>query len=365
MSFLVQGGERKRVAFPVFTVLFSVGLPGLLMADPAISTDPILWLDGSDVNGDGLPDTTTDLVATWVDKSPEGNDLSADTNQPSSAADFNGTGLNAVSFSNNSLSRPGTLGLSGAPAVTVFIVADVISLIGDARFLQIGDDGLSNGGRSIAFSGDSSWRFNNGNNIFANDSMNGRGPSIAIWRSAADTNYGEKEFFLNGPTSAIDTDGPDFGGPTNITGGGAGFTTIGSGWYSQAVHTAIDATANGNYAEVLVYDVELSDQDLNAVGSYLQDKWNISNATFDPVISTPPVITGIDLTGSLLSLTWNSTPGETYTVNFSPDLLDWSGELDDSVAADTAGGQTTEAFDLTSFDLVGEGKLFLRVTRNP
>lgn len=263
-------------------IAWAFSTPGAL-ATTVISTSPVLWLDGSDVDGDGTPDAGTGTVATWSDRSPGGNDVTGlPGTQPVTVANYNGTGLNAVQFSADSLSRAGTLGMSGAPAITVFVVSTTTATVGDGRMLQIGDDGASNGGRNISFGADSSWRFNNGNNIFANDPINGAGPSIAIWRSAADTNYGEKEFFLNGPLAASDTDGPDTGGPTTIAGGGAGFTTIGSGWYANSAYTAINAHADGDYAEILVYDVELGSADIEAVGFYLQEKWDISGATFVP-----------------------------------------------------------------------------------
>ena len=66
------------------TLLWLSFFQGGLFATPAISTSPVLWLDGSDVNGDGTSDSSTGIVSTWVDKSPDGNDLSATANQPSS-----------------------------------------------------------------------------------------------------------------------------------------------------------------------------------------------------------------------------------------------------------------------------------------
>jgi hypothetical protein len=285
------------------SALASIFAPSV-MATTVITTPPVLWLDGSDIDGDGSPDAGTGTVATWNDRSVNGNDVSGVAGQqPVSVSNFNGSGLNAVDFTNDSLSRAGTLGMSGAPAITVFVVSSIGGITGDGRMLQIGDDGAGNGGSNISFSADSSWRFNNGNNIFANDPVVGTGPSIAIWRSAANTNYGEKEFFLNGGVPALDTDGPDSGGPTTITGGGAGFTTIGSGWYNNSNFTALDAVANGVYAEILVYDQELSDADVNAVGFYLQNRWNIANANFVPEPSTAL----LGMLGSLAFL-WRRRP---------------------------------------------------------
>lgn len=61
-------------------------------------------------------------------------------------------------------------------------------------------------------------------------------------------------------------------------------------------------------------------------------------------------------------LTWTSREGQTYAVRYSTDLLDWVGDLDDSVVADP-GETTTRTFQVDG--LSGpDGELYLRVERN-
>jgi hypothetical protein len=71
---------------------------------------------------------------------------------------------------------------------------------------------------------------------------------------------------------------------------------------------------------------------------------------------------GLSPDGGLLTLTWNSRPTQTYAVVFSDDLVDWTGDLDDSVAADD-GQSTTRTFDLTAAGISGREKLFFRVEK--
>lgn len=67
---------------------------------------------------------------------------------------------------------------------------------------------------------------------------------------------------------------------------------------------------------------------------------------------------------NMITLTWDSKEGQTYAVYFSPDCVDWGGDLSDSVAADP-GESTTETFDLTAAGLQDAENLFFRIERQP
>ena len=64
--------------------------------------------------------------------------------------------------------------------------------------------------------------------------------------------------------------------------------------------------------------------------------------------AVPFAITEIDYapTTGMLTLTWNSSPNETYGVYLSTDMIDWGFELDDSIPADAVETTTTAIFDL-------------------
>ena len=76
------------------------------------------------------------------------------------------------------------------------------------------------------------------------------------------------------------------------------------------------------------------------------------------------VITDIDysLSDQQLTLTWNSREGQIYVVKYSEDMINWDGDLDDSIDAD-AGEQTTRTFSLRGAGF--SNRVFFRVERQP
>jgi hypothetical protein len=50
----------------------------------------------------------------------------------------------------------------------------------------------------------------------------------------------------------------------------------------------------------------------------------------------------------MLTLTWDSQPGERYVVKYSTDLIDWGADLEDDVPAGI-GETTTATFELAGF----------------
>jgi len=116
----------------------------------------------------------------------------------------------------------------------------------------------------------------------------------------------------------------------------------------------IDLEGTGTYAEV-------------PVGTYdNSEPWIIGDGTITVGGSNLGlVITEIDLesdeTNPILTLSWNSNPGRTYSVFYSTDLTDWSRSLGTDIAADE-GESTTWTYDLAGTpDLVGEPTVFYRI----
>ena len=71
------------------------------------------------------------------------------------------------------------------------------------------------------------------------------------------------------------------------------------------------------------------------------------------------------LPSTQIQLTWNSSPGATYTVQWSPDLNDFSADVGDDFLSD--GATTTVTFDnptINPGNPDGGSKLFLRVSEN-
>ncbi len=65
-----------------------------------------------------------------------------------------------------------------------------------------------------------------------------------------------------------------------------------------------------------------------------------------------------------VTLTWNSVPGENFTVDVSPDLIDFSENVGDDFQATAVGNTTTGVINLATFSLQDSVRLFFRVRRS-
>ncbi|MDB4419178.1 hypothetical protein N9291_01080 [bacterium] len=75
-----------------------------------------------------------------------------------------------------------------------------------------------------------------------------------------------------------------------------------------------------------------------------------------------PEITSIERSGDEVTLTWSSNGSDQFNVFYSFDLIDWSGELNDNVEADS-GSSTSRMYNLNDFGLQNETKVFFRVEK--
>jgi len=311
---------------PLVTVLVVNGLLGLSELPHAhgagvpVTHDLALWLDANDVDGDGTSGGTlvTSGTATWVDRSGNGHDVSQSNaaDHPTTGSTMNG--LPVLSFSGSQyLYRADALGFTGNPGVTVFIVTDQSS---NARSLQFGKSGNPNGGYILGFQSDSSWRFNNGNRVFGNHGLYGVGAAIGVWRTEANQGYGDVEFFRNGPTPATQTSAGLNNSPLSGIPATGVYTKVGGGWNGNRAYYDDANMVNGTIAEIVVYSVALSDEELEQVGYYLQSKWGVSAGSFTP--SGPPTVD-------------SHTPG-TNAVDVLPDA-DVAVTFSDSMDAGTVG----------------------------
>ena len=134
-----------------------------------------------------------------------------------------------------------------------------------------------------------------------------------------------------------------------------------------------DGTNDINFA--LLGEVDVSDGNLDVtVDDSSTGPGDINTFIFADAIAIGPInalgglgelaITEISLSedGNSVTLTWNSRASQTYAVVFSFNLIDWSGDLDDSVAADV-GATTTRTFDLSSAGIAERDHVFFRVEK--
>ncbi len=242
-----------------------------------------LWLDA----GQGVS-TVGNAVSAWNDITIGGNFVADNVSQANAGARPTFVpnainGLPAIDFdgSNDALINGSTgLGFTGNPGATIFFVGNATSG-GEDRFVAFGDTG---GSRSYQLGADPSWRFNNGNNRFATTPLKNIGNFVAAFRIDAGDTYNQSEYFLNGLTPAASTGSGGGGNQANLI---DDELAVGAGWFAGGAFNNLNSFLDGQIAELIVYEGGLSDEDLNAVGFFLQDKYNIDAAFISTAVPEP------------------------------------------------------------------------------
>ena len=115
--------------------------------------------------------------------------------------------------------------------------------------------------------------------------------------------------------------------------------------YVSGSYTPTDTIALNVNARYIVLNITAAHGGINNT--------SIAELQFSEASGTPPAAADLEMTeidyapdtGSL-TLTWNSSPNETYGVYFSTDLIDWKIDLEGSFPADADADETTATFDL-------------------
>jgi hypothetical protein len=107
--------------------------------------------------------------------------------------------------------------------------------------------------------------------------------------------------------------------------------------------------------ELAIYDLS-SVADLSAKGLEIASHYTVGN-----LVSAPFRITNIarNPANGAFTLTWNSLPEQNYRLNYSPDLLNWNGIIEDNIAS---GGTSTTYGPFPASKDTGS-KVFFRVTQ--
>lgn len=144
-----------------------------------------------------------------------------------------------------------------------------------------------------------------------------------------------------------------------------------SGEFIQATGTGLDEEGEPIGSNYVKFSA-MSGENLEITSIPIAHPTNVSRAPwngFQIVENTsgnaPLLITAIDYSSddNMLTLTWNSSPGETYSVTSSLDLSRWDIELNDDVPATAEGETTTMTFDLLEAGLEDDPRLFFRVEK--
>jgi hypothetical protein len=96
----------------------------------------------------------------------------------------------------------------------------------------------------------------------------------------------------------------------------------------------------------------------------VEDVGKIMTGKHPEMLSAPDIFEIIEwtLVGDSITLTWTSSENQFYAIDYSPDLIDWTGELTDSEMGEP-GATTSSSFDLRKAGIAIENfeRLFFRV----
>lgn len=207
-------------------------------------------------------------VMRWEDWSRGGNDLVTFDGAPTYHSGVLG-GQPVVRFDGGAFMthNDDAGGIVGSPAMTVFMVAKADSGA-VMRALQFGQRGGA-GGQQIAFGADASVRYNNGNRVF-DANFNGE-YAVGMWTRTRLSRHGEAQFFKNGArrSQASTTN------PANTLNVSDQRVNVACGTSTTGGRSDLFA---GDIAEIIAYNRLLSVDEMDAVGSYLSDRYGMDTA---------------------------------------------------------------------------------------
>jgi hypothetical protein len=219
--------------------------------------DPYSWWDAKDegtITKDG-----SNRVSQVRDKSGNGWDIiqSLGAFQPLYVG---GSSPHLYFDGARALGRFDTMGITGNPAMTVFVVAQNDS---DAiyRIIQWGNGG----GQSLAICPDSGARYNDGNNVWSDSPMLGTTDTGAFTFPAGGT-YGDSTFHLIGTEASVTGQS----NPTNTVNIGGTYMGVGVGYTAGSIPTNFFA---GKLHEMIVVLAELDDDERQRYEGYLVWRW--------------------------------------------------------------------------------------------
>ena len=222
-----------------------------------------LWLNGKDINGDGLADSSSDFLAggktsSWADRSGNSNTLTQGTsaNQPVWIT------AGGLTFDGNDFLSKATLpsSLAGNSGLTLLVVAESSGSTSQSLF-NLG--ALSGNVDRASLTTVGSFLYQNGSTAIAqNGTYNlNTAKSIGVWARPANAGFDKGTYFLNGTSKGITlsgaSDASGYSIPTNAP------LTLGKGSGGIA----------GKIHEVMLYDNKLPDYSRKRLEGYLAHKW--------------------------------------------------------------------------------------------
>lgn len=213
-----------------------------------MSLSPIAWLDATDPNGDGILPGDGSLISEWVDKTGIASSAIESDVSKQPVIEYNAfNGLPAIRFDNLDRGLEGTFPRSNGTSLTIFIVGQFDSGNSDKCMFEFIN------GSSRAFFIDRRYA---GNNYYT--ATKG---SLNLWTVENQGNFATvNENSLDELYSGNLTFNTDF---------------VGTGNYVLGDDATGGNRLNGYIAEILIFDGQLSIEDITLIESYLLNKWGL------------------------------------------------------------------------------------------
>ena len=234
-------------------------------------TGNVLWLDGSDVDGDLQADTLTDgsLLGTWVDKSPSGGGDVGQTNtglQPRVQRGAVG-GRPAVRFDGGDWFAGSPVLAAGDDDYTYIAVWEPDRTNAVESVFEQADAGGALAKRSSILAVFGKYGFNGQNND-RHDLVSYGADQLRVTMMTVDNGRVENVHVAD--------NGRLYAGRTDGTGGGPNELNIGAGSTRVAAKVANNGeNLDGDIAEILVYDHVLTSAELIQVNQYIDLKYGL------------------------------------------------------------------------------------------
>lgn len=271
-SFLSWPQGRQRVAVePVLEDYFSTQEEGLYYESgfgdgegSVVELEPILWVDASDINGDGSSFSDGTFVDEWFDKSYRNNDLTSVVGRGVPLKQTDG-GREVVEFTTDSLQSINNLFASyPATDATWFMVSRTRAITDGYAFVTDSNAVSDRFGTHLPY-GDGIWHsdFDCCTDGRISVAWGGNTSDYFLWNGRHSSTTG-KELRRNTATvasSVVNTTGSNSQVPINV---GSSDT--------DTNHQEI------NIAELIIFDKDLESDEVIAVENYLRDKWGVATA---------------------------------------------------------------------------------------
>lgn len=243
------------------------------ISSPLAIPGSVLWLDGDDLNGDGVPDTGVNgtLISNWTDKAPGLGDNTVTVSAGAPTVDFGVVGThNAVRFTGSSADKLDNTAFSVAGDYTVFTVVRSDSTPAGTHVLS----GINNDSTDTVLyrGGDGAYSFYSGVTTGNTNTV------VARRQDTTFKLFGYQVNSAGGDTGLFQSIQTPFEANGGATGSQLNGIRIGNLDRATPSNVTQSEAWNGHIGEVIIYNRKLTPTEVQDVSKYLNSKYALGAA---------------------------------------------------------------------------------------